>query len=86
MNSKNPTIPEILYAGLIKLGITDQEHLKVILLTLQTEDNMAGMIARIEERVDTGEKMDWSEALKTAIMIREEYDKKIHPSIDEFLK
>ena len=70
MNSKNPTIPEILYAGLIKLGITDQEHLKVILLTLQTEDNMAGMIARIEERVDTGEKMDWSEALKIAITLR----------------
>ena len=47
MNSKNPTIPEILYAGLIKLGITDQEHLKVILLTLQTEDNMAGRAPKI---------------------------------------
>jgi hypothetical protein len=36
---------------------------------------MAGMIARIEERVDTGEKMDWSEALKIAIMIRKENEK-----------
>ena len=86
MNYKNPTIPEILYAGLIKLGITDQEHLKVILLTLQTEDNMAGMIARIEDRVDAGVKMDWSEALKIAIMIREESDKKIRHSIAEAKK
>ena len=70
MNYKNPTIPEILYAGLIKLGITDQEHLKVILLTLQTEDNMAGMIARIEDRVENKETMDWSKALKIAVSIR----------------
>jgi hypothetical protein len=69
MNSKNPTIPEILYAGLIKLGITDQEHLKVILLTLQTEDNMARMIARIEDRVENKEKMGWDGALKMAITI-----------------
>lgn len=47
---------------------------------------MAGMIARIEERVDAGEKMDWSEALKIAIMIREEYDKKIRRSIAEAKK
>lgn len=39
MNSKNPTIPEILYAGLM---------------------------------IDVGEIMDWSEALKIAIMIRKE--------------
>lgn len=70
MNSKNPSIPEILYAGLWNLGIKDREDLKVILLTLQTEDNMASMIARIEDRVDAGEKMDWSEALKMALIIR----------------
>lgn len=70
MNSKKPTIPEILYAGLWLLGITNKEHIKVILLTLETEDNMARMIARIEDRVDAGEKMDWSEALKIAITLR----------------
>ena len=70
MSSRNPTIPEILYAGLQKLGITDKEQLRVILLTLETEDNMAAMIARIEDRVENKETMDWSEALKMAISIR----------------
>ena len=70
MDSKKPTIPEILYAGLHLLGITDKEQLKVILLTLETEDNMAAMIARIEDRVENKETMDWSEALKMAVSIR----------------
>lgn len=70
MDSKKPTIPEILFAGLWKLGITDKEHLKVILLTLKTEDNMAVMIARIEDKVENKETMDWSEALKMAASIR----------------
>lgn len=72
MNSKNPTILEVLYAGLYLLGITNKEELRVILLTLQTEDNMARMVARIEDRADAGEKMDWSEALKMALKIRKE--------------
>lgn len=70
MSSRNPTIPEILYAGLQLLGMTDKEQLKVILLTLETEDNMAAMIARIEDRVENKEIMDWSEALKIAISIK----------------
>jgi len=69
MQYKNPTIPEILLAGLIKLGITDKEDLKVILLTLKAEDNMAKMIARIEDKVENKEKMDWNEALRMAILI-----------------
>ncbi len=70
MSSRKPTIPEILYAGLQLLGITDKEQLKIILLTLDTEDNIAGMIARIEDRVENKETMDWSEALKIAVSIR----------------
>ena len=70
MSSRNPTIPEILYAGLQKLGITDKEQLRVILLTLETEDNMAAMIARIEDKVENKETMDWSKALKIAVSIR----------------
>ena len=72
MSSKNPTIPEVLLAGLQLLGITEKEHLKVILLTLQTEDNMARMVARIEDIVEAKEQMDWSEALKMAVAIRKQ--------------
>lgn len=69
MQHTRPTIPEILLAGLMKLGITDKEDLKVILLTLKTEDNMAIMIARIEDKVEDKEIMDWNEALRMAILI-----------------
>ena len=69
MQHTRPTIPETLLAGLMKLGITDKEDLKVILLTLKTEDNMAIMIARIEDKVEDKEIMDWNEALRMAILI-----------------
>jgi hypothetical protein len=70
MSTKKATIPEILLGGLLKLGITSWEDLKVILLTLGNETNMIRMVARIEDAVDAGEKMDWSEALKIAISVR----------------